>query len=161
MVRMGDKGYFIGPDSRECGTCRAVKSYADFTPRGTVDGVKVYKSKCKACCATAMRKWAKDNPERHSKTRHEREMRETYGIDPSRYWRMLKEQDGKCAICRQEQSARHASGTIYRLSVDHCHDTGRVRGLLCNNCNRAIGLLKDRVDLLKSAIDYLKGSGQD
>jgi len=42
------------------------------------------------------------------------------------------------------------------LVVDHCHSTGKVRGLLCSNCNRGIGMLQERVDILQNAIDYLK-----
>jgi len=45
-----------------------------------------------------------------------------------------------------------------KLVVDHCHEGGQVRGLLCHNCNRALGLLKDDVDTLQKAIDYLGGS---
>lgn len=46
-----------------------------------------------------------------------------------------------------------------KLVVDHCHDTGKIRGLLCHNCNRALGLLKDSVHTLESAIDYLEKTG--
>lgn len=62
-----------------------------------------------------------------------------------------------CAICHQPETALGAHGKVKSLAVDHCHETGRVRGLLCNNCNRAIGLLGDSVDLLLKAVEYLKG----
>lgn len=62
---------------------------------------------------------------------------------------MLREQGGTCAIC-------HGTETVGRLAVDHCHSTGRVRGLLCTNCNQAIGKLKDDSQLLRNAINYLE-----
>ena len=59
---------------------------------------------------------------------------------------MLHRQNGVCAVC----------GVGGKLHVDHDHETGLVRGLLCGSCNRALGLLKDNVDSLKMAIDYLE-----
>ncbi|MDQ3714717.1 MAG: endonuclease VII domain-containing protein [Actinomycetota bacterium] len=59
---------------------------------------------------------------------------------------MLAKQDGLCAVC-QMAPAGH---------VDHDHDTGKVRGLLCFNCNGGLGQFKDRIDILAAAVDYLK-----
>ena len=75
----------------------------------------------------------------------------TYGITLEEYNKQLELQDGKCAICNclPETSFR---GT---LGVDHDHITGQVRGLLCRNCNQAIGLLQDSPVVLKQATDYL------
>ena len=67
---------------------------------------------------------------------------------------MKKAQGGKCAICREKET-RKRRGRIARLSVDHDHSTGDIRGLLCTRCNTAIGLLEDDITLLKNAIDYL------
>lgn len=61
---------------------------------------------------------------------------------------MLKKQNGKCAICREPEVKR-------RMSVDHCHKTGKVRGLLCQMCNTSLGGFKDNPKLLKKAINYL------
>jgi hypothetical protein len=72
-----------------------------------------------------------------------------YGLTVEDFERMEAEQDGKCAICRR------SCATGQNLSVDHCHDSLKVRGLLCRNCNRAIGLLEDNVEWLANAIDYL------
>ena len=72
-----------------------------------------------------------------------------YGITTNDYDLMLVEQRGKCAICRNE-SKRH------RLCVDHCHDTGKIRGLLCHTCNRAIGLMRDCGDTLQAAAAYVR-----
>lgn len=73
------------------------------------------------------------------------------------YEAMLIKQDNKCAICHTtEETKLGPNGTLVRMSVDHCHTSGKVRGLLCNRCNRALGLLGDSVDLLQKAIVYLK-----
>lgn len=73
-----------------------------------------------------------------------------YGISYETYCEMLALQNGVCAICSDPPSGR-----TKRLSVDHCHNTGIVRGLLCNRCNRSLGLLKDDREVLKKAIKYL------
>lgn len=70
------------------------------------------------------------------------------------YDAMLLSQDGKCAICGTETSAGKG-----RFSVDHDHGTGKIRGLLCNNCNAGIGLLKDDPRVLRYAANYLESHG--
>jgi hypothetical protein len=77
-----------------------------------------------------------------------------YGIDYNEYNRMLNEQDHKCGICGDEgfTMAKHHE---LKLVVDHDHETGRVRGLLCHNCNRALGLLKDNTESLTKAINWI------
>lgn len=70
------------------------------------------------------------------------------GIDEHTYGAMLREQNMRCAICREESSGF--------LCVDHDHDTGRVRGLLCSDCNLALGQFKDDTKRLAAAIVYLE-----
>lgn len=78
-------------------------------------------------------------------------LKSTYGLTLEDFDRMLAAQGGACAICKT-----CVPGGPGRFSVDHCHTTGRVRGLLCNNCNRGIGGLKDDANLLRAAIAYLE-----
>ena len=79
-----------------------------------------------------------------------------YGIDALVYIDMLAKQGGGCAICGRSESATDgASGKIRDLSIDHCHTTNVVRGLLCSACNRGIGLLQDNPDTLRKAAAYL------
>ncbi len=80
-----------------------------------------------------------------------------YGISREKYDRMFEEQDHKCKICGEE-GFRINSKTEKTLCIDHCHSTGVIRGLLCHNCNRALGLLQDKKHLLQSAIEYLERS---
>ncbi len=80
-----------------------------------------------------------------------------YGISIEEYDRMLEAQGNVCAICKlPERATNKRSGRVHNLAVDHCHDSGKVRGLLCSNCNTAIGLLKENADLFQSAVNYLK-----
>jgi hypothetical protein len=80
-----------------------------------------------------------------------------YGISYQEYERLSAQQNDVCAICRKPESARHNSGAIRRLCVDHDHKTGEIRGLLCLRCNRVLGLMYDDGQLLGDMIAYLKG----
>lgn len=77
-----------------------------------------------------------------------------YGITDDDYRRILIEQNGVCAICHEFNGGRAG-----RLNIDHCHITGKVRGLLCHKCNRALGLLNDNIEKLYGAIAYLQRQG--
>ena len=70
------------------------------------------------------------------------------------YQELIDQQNNKCAICNQEET-RMNNGKLTRLCIDHCHSSGKVRGLLCHACNTAIGKFKDDISLLNSAILYL------
>lgn len=80
-----------------------------------------------------------------------------YGIDLDQYHAMREAQGSLCAICRKPGFKMGDSQQLL-LVVDHCHDTGKVRGLLCHNCNRALGLLQDDTAALSRAIGYLEGA---
>ncbi|OBJ40282.1 hypothetical protein A5630_25360 [Mycolicibacterium mucogenicum] len=81
----------------------------------------------------------------------ERRMIATYGINAEEYYAILEFQGGKCYICRRANGARK------RLSVDHCHETGHVRGLLCGPCNRdVVGHLRDEPEAFERGAFYLR-----
>ena len=80
-----------------------------------------------------------------------------YGLTPAEYDARLAQQGGGCAIC-ETKNPNHFSG---RFQVDHDHQTGAVRGLLCSGCNGGLGLFKDDAERLKAAIDYLQRAGSD
>ena len=84
-------------------------------------------------------------------------LKRTYGISIEDYQRMLSDQQGECKICKSEGFVM-AEHHKMKLVVDHCHATGIVRGLLCHNCNRALGLLHDNTKVLLNAIKYLEGA---
>ena len=72
------------------------------------------------------------------------------GMTYDLYEQMLIDQNNKCAICNLEHT------NIKKLHVDHCHNTGKVRGLLCSNCNNGMGKLGDSIERLELVINYLK-----
>jgi hypothetical protein len=77
------------------------------------------------------------------------------GCDAVLYEKLLLLQDGKCAICLEPETRRTASGAQRALSADHDHTSGKVRGLLCNRCNQALGRFNDSPDLFIKAAEYL------
>lgn len=91
------------------------------------------------------RKWNRENPE----AAREHHFKCRYGITFAQYEEMRERQGSVCAICRQP------CGTGKNLSVDHCHTTGKVRGLLCDRCNRGLGSFDDDMGRMRAAVDYL------
>lgn len=84
----------------------------------------------------------------------ERDLRKL-GLTPEAYERLLKAQGGGCALCGKTEQENGR-----RLAVDHCHETNRVRGILCNNHNRGLGLFSDDPTLLRIAASYLERSAE-
>jgi hypothetical protein len=78
-----------------------------------------------------------------------------YGMTWKHFDELLEEQDGKCAICGQPETATR-NGIVRRLCVDHIHEGNIPRGLLCARCNSGLGYFKDDVELLEKAIFYLR-----
>jgi hypothetical protein len=153
-----------------CSTCKIEKEITEFSKDKTEkDG---YTYSCKVCRNKRYNEWASKNKDKVRERNAKRwETRKAYyqserGIESSRrahlkrmfgitleeYNTMLEEQNGVCGICKKPESYGRASF----LSVDHCHNSETIRGLLCNNCNRAIGLLKDDIEVLENAVKYLK-----
>lgn len=100
---------------------------------------------------------------RYSKNRlpcdnRRRAIKSLYGITVEQYEQMRCEQKDLCAICSQSET-RIIKGKICTLMIDHDHDTGKVRGLLCHKCNVGLGLFRNNIDFLTNAITYLKESG--
>ena len=117
---------------------------------------------CKECREEHSLKGKKAYERRYNKKYYESHIEENvskrlkkYGIDLSQYNQMLFNQGGVCAICGEPEVAKY-KGRTKPLSVDHCHETDKIRGLLCNSCNKGIGFLKDDIDIMASAISYLQ-----
>lgn len=143
---------------------------------GTIGGYTNYKCRCRPCrdaCAAYSREWRRRNYERNLEIQRRcsrspariasrkawraanrdraRAVERTrlYGLTPEQWDGLMTTQGGVCAICKKPNSDGRA------LHVDHDHGTGVVRGLLCGQCNAALGLFGDSPDLLHVAIDYL------
>lgn len=87
--------------------------------------------------------------------RRERNLAKKYGITIEKYHEMLNSQGGVCKICGKPEERFQGS-----LAVDHCHSTGKIRGLLCGKCNTMLGQADDSVEILQAAIDYLNFHSQ-
>ena len=99
-----------------------------------------------------LKEFYKNDPKRKAarKVYHRKRQLAEYGLTLKDYERMLKSQDGKCAICGTTDT-----GKKDYFRIDHCHKTGKVRGLLCHSCNVSLGLFKDSRELLQKAYNYL------
>lgn len=107
---------------------------------------------CRSCDHSAVRSWRKANPDNLRGSNLKRYWPELSGKESlEKYNTLFKSQDGKCNICQ-----KHQSELKYSLCVDHCHKTDKIRGLLCDNCNQALGLLKDDIESLKRAIKHVE-----
>ena len=118
------------------------------------------------CHKHYMNQWYVDHPDGKVRARERmrlvpksvsrsRQLKHYYGVDGVWYEQQLAKQNGVCAICRKPEN-KTINGKLLRLAVDHCHDTGLVRGLLCQACNRGIGCFSHDVATLRSAIDYIQ-----
>jgi hypothetical protein len=124
------------------------------------------RSVCRGCNYERVKAWRVANPEKFAlqvarenakltpETRRRRLLAKKYGITPKCYAEMLQAQGGACAGCGLPE-ADNVHGV---LAVDHDHETGAVRGLLCNGCNTALGLVKEDVSTMQTLIDYLRKS---
>lgn len=106
-----------------------------------------------------MKNWARLDREKNPDKYKNKQLLKQYGITLEDFNRMKSNQDSKCLICSNNETALNPkTGDARELAVDHCHDTGKVRGLLCSLCNTALGGFKDDISLLEKAIVYLKNT---
>ncbi|MEV6327331.1 endonuclease VII domain-containing protein [Streptomyces sp. NPDC051909] len=121
----------VPPGHKHCRGCGKTKPHSEWHLKNSAsDGLA---SRCKECKAAV-------GPAGH--------LRRKYGITEAERDQMIRDQGGVCIICLQTPA----------VHVDHCHKTGKVRGVLCLNCNIGLGLLKESPDRIRRAIAYLEGS---
>lgn len=138
-------------DQKQCNACKIIKNTSEFyrpSPAQQKRRMKIT-SECKKCLIQRAKRYTE-------KYRHTRVLKtylkREFNITLEYYQELNERQNKACAICGiKAESARHG-----RLCVDHCHTTGIVRGLLCDTCNRAIGLLKDNIAICDKAAEYLR-----
>lgn len=129
------------PDGQRAKTRRSLSTYRERYP----DRVR-----------ESQREWY-ENGGREWTLRRARER--LYGLTVEDYQRLLILQGGVCAICQRPERRRNRAGEIRELCVDHDHATGAVRGLLCTDCNQALGLFEDDTRRLIEAVSYLRRNG--
>lgn len=137
--------------SKRCIDCTQIKSSDQFNvSKKAADGLQ---SRCRDCSKAKWSKWYYAN-RRASVDRSVRHFRKSkYGITQHAYDALRSAQGDRCAICRKDFHELPKAP-----AVDHCHNTGRVRGLLCSNCNTGLGLFKDNEEMLAKAVAYLRRS---
>ena len=145
----------------KCPHCKIGKPPESYGPDKSQTSGR--KSWCKSCLAIATRQQLKRRLEadpggfglrwRLQKRIYDRNriIRKRCNADPEQVSKLLSAQAGLCAICMKPESDPRK--TV--LSIDHDHSTGVIRGMLCDACNRGLGLFRDRIDLLVSAAEYL------
>lgn len=97
----------------------------------------------------------KDDPD-YQRQRQSAYYKHLYGITLEEYASLLDKQGGVCAICHRPERAKMKNGKRLRLAVDHDHNTGKIRGLLCGPCNRSLGAVGENIKILKATISYLE-----
>jgi Autographiviridae endonuclease VII len=146
--------------TKRCSHCKEIKPNAEFYPRkGMHDGLD---RRCKQCSSESSEAWRLKNKPRAAELQKEWRtknkdraadyfLKRLYGIPHGTYEKLFAAQDGKCAICGTDKPGKRDR----RFHVDHDHDSGAVRGLLCSPCNLGIGQLQHNRDILWAAIEYL------
>lgn len=144
-----------------CPKCKDLLPSSEFNKSNRRDGLQTY---CRKCHNSMQREKYNSNPEEKLKrqirertrnslnplAKKDAELKRLYGITIYEYLDIFKKQEMVCKICRQECKTR------YSLSVDHDHQSGKIRGLLCNRCNRVLGMFEDSRELFLAAERYLR-----
>lgn len=143
---------------RQCPKCdRALPLHKFHVDTKRFDGLQLW---CMECNNTNRRRRYHEDESRRAAVRlasRKSQLKCIYGMSLDDYDILLGQQGGVCAICENPETQRsNKNGAIDSLRVDHDHDTGKVRGLLCSKCNFGIGQFQDNIDLLKRAIVYLR-----
>lgn len=126
----------MGNTSKICSVCKLNKPISRYVIRKDTGKIR---NRCNECA--------------YKKTQECRIKRE-YGLSDNAYKVLIGSREKTCEICG-------ASGDKVKICIDHCHNTGAVRGVLCNRCNIAIGAFQDNADLLRKAADYVERFERD
>lgn len=133
---------------RPCTQCGRRPPEAKFSTVVNRAGKRYRRSWCSDCSVRHRRAWGAKNSEYLAQKNLEHRLRREYGLSPDAYAEMVAACESCCQICGQAVTGK-------ALHVDHDHTTGQVRGLLCQNCNRGLGMFQDNPQHLAKAIAYL------
>lgn len=146
-------------ETRVCTKCRRTLSLDAYSLNRL--SKTILRRRCDQCYSSPAARWTSLNPskakeaaKRHRESGKARahRLRTRNGIDPLEYDRLFFQQQGKCAICGTEKPG----GNSPHFHIDHNHESGKIRGLLCTNCNRGIGYFSDNIRRMRRAIEYLE-----
>lgn len=147
---------------KTCVTCKKKKPLTDFyRKKNRRDGRR---SDCKACGKRSVQKWERENPtkvrrtnnksvQKHREGKFNTNTWKCRGIDftQEKYETRLKKQAGVCAICKRPNPSKKK-----RFALDHNHDTGQVRGVVCDRCNLIVGIIEKDPTIIKASLQYLE-----
>ena len=164
-MRLNQKGHQVSFKEKECAVCK--KKFKQRNLNQKYCGNQKNKIGCSYKIHLLAKKnyrktHKKEEKERKKKyyqkypeKRRENKLKREYGIDVIKYKEFLLKQNDVCAICLKPEKTKHQNGKIKKLSIDHDHKTGKIRGLLCYRCNVGIGLFGDDPQLCDNAKKYL------
>lgn len=133
---------------KTCSDCGKERPLEDFYVYNKKYGRR--RKDCKDCVAKSTKTRLALDPEKTAEMRLAANRKHKYGVTREQVWAMLEACKNTCTICPEPI-------TYMTAHVDHCHSTGKVRGLLCKNCNTGLGSFRDNIAYLQKAIEYLKG----
>lgn len=149
-IKLGLKTIDINPTHKICRCCKIDKPINEIAWTSKIKNLR--NNICKKC----KNKLQQDKRNKNPIKERLRKIKE-YKITEDQYKEMFLSQDNKCAICNNSEKSLTNKGDRFKnLAIDHCHSTNKVRGLLCINCNQALGKVKDNIEILKSMIAYLE-----
>jgi hypothetical protein len=133
-----------------CNTCKEEKDETAFYFSGNY----IYHH-CKKCNSEKSKQWYQINKDIKKESSLKWHYKSKYGLTFEQRQALFDKQEGKCAVCNCDV---HLDGTknATQAVIDHCHTSGKVRGVLCNTCNQGLGFFKDDVTVIQNAIKYLK-----
>lgn len=136
--------------------CKETKPLSEYRSRGG-EQKHLLKSRCNGCLFREHKQWTEENTEKVREYRAKdkwtlKKRCKRHGITPEEFWSIYEEQDGSCPVCDKAIEAEDSA-------IDHNHETGEVRGILCKTCNRALGLLGDNPKTLHRGSLYLQDKG--
>lgn len=139
---------------KRCSRCLETKPLSAFNKRNDRPQSLSYRSWCKFCIRQKEREeqgarseYSKKYREKNRELLRDKFMKKRYGCSLSMFLQLEKSQNGRCAICKKTK----------KLQLDHNHKTGKIRGLLCSNCNCALGLVSENFRILQRMGGYLRG----
>jgi hypothetical protein len=129
---------------KRCYRCKQTKPVGEFYR----SNVNYYQKECKECCKDRRSQWWRTEAGKRSSANTK--LKQRFGITMNEYEKMLAAVNGKCEICGAENSYNG-----HRLGIDHNHETGKIRGILCKSCNLGISALQENDSIIQSAAQYI------
>ena len=137
------------PQMKTCGHCKLPRKVGDFYRNKGKPGGR--SRTCRFCQEEYCKSWRRRHPKKSCEIRRRSRIKHAYGLSGGEFDRLLTRQSNQCAVCKSP---------LTKPCVDHDHRTGKVRGLVCRDCNLAVGHFKDDPERMRKAIRYLQKHGR-